>query len=81
MSHGGHLVLVMLGASILLGGGLIILGLAWRRKVLGQSSGVDYEGQTARRTMAGIAAVPTVGIIVVVVGLLIARAVPGVPPN
>jgi hypothetical protein len=81
MNHAGHTILVMMAFGIVVGAGLIFLGLAWRRRALGQCSGVVIEGRTAMRELVEIAAVPAIGIVLVVGGLLVAGALLGRPPN
>jgi hypothetical protein len=71
MDPTAHALLELPAAMIVVAGGVIVLALAWRRSVRGESSGVVIHAGSGRETLVAIARVPVVGLLasaIVVVG-------------
>ena len=72
MDHSAHAVLMMTTAVFVLAGGVIVLGLAWRRSYRHEQSGVVLGAMSARQVAASYAVVPIGGLLGLVVLAVIA---------
>jgi uncharacterized membrane protein HdeD (DUF308 family) len=69
--HTSHELLVLSTAILLIGSGIAVLALGWRRAFRGESSGMVIGTLSARASVMSLVAVPVVGAL----GLLVVAAV------
>jgi hypothetical protein len=69
--HSSHALLVLSTAILLIGSGIAVLALGWRRAFRGQSSGMVIGTLSPRASVLSVVAVPVVGAL----GLLVVAAV------
>jgi hypothetical protein len=72
--HDSHAPLVLSTAILLIGSGIAILALGWRRAFRGQSSGMVIGTLSTRERVLSVVAVPVIGALGLLVVAVVAAA-------